>query len=532
MSVIDRRKFFMYFVTLFAIFTVICLNVRTARAAQGFLVRSADFYPTGAKFTFQVASGGSFSFTLPGAFNLDSLRCLTMEKLSSIETEALQVIEDDPEELEPFQKSVLDVQRSVDILESRSAALNQTLTMIASPFSNSDGGYKIDSGALSGYIDYLTNAQKLRLDVASELVDVGIALAEALKVLKRARDEFDIQRLRIEGKKPFNPGNIITVSGTTHGQAVLLFEAYTPAAGWGVGYEMALNSATGLIKTKMNAVARQRTGLDVNGGLSFHTRAPSFAIAAPDVRPLTVGIRPDQKGDLRLSGARNFAADMVFQEAAGEMAVAEKPSPAPPQTVSTLANVAINGSGKVDGDGSAAKVMLGVFELKSAPILVAIPEQSGEAWIVASLDEAPPAFLPGNAELAVDGAATGQASIPESVGAIQIPFGKAARLTAKKTPYISTRERSWLVNGVVNDGYTLEITSRMDREQEITVRDRVPFATTDKVTVDVKKVDPAPSERDKENRLLWKLKIKPGETKKITVEYTITFPGGETLEYR
>jgi hypothetical protein len=456
-----------------------------------------------------------------------------MEKLSSIETESLQVIEADPEELRPFERSVQAAQKSVDILEGRSAALNQTLVMLAAPFSDKDGGAKIDSGVLSGYIGYLTDAQKLRLDVASELVDTGVALSEARKVLKRAQDELEALRLRLEGKKPFNPGNISTVSGTTPGQAVLLFEAYTPAAGWNVGYEMAMNSATGVIKTKMNAVAHQRTGMDASGGLSFHTRMPSFAVTAPDVRPLTVGIRANNdKGGGNLAGAMRFDADMALEEAAPKMAMAAKPSPAPPQTVSTLANVTINGSGKVEGDGSVAKVMLGGFDLKSAPILVAIPEQSREAWIVASLDEVPPAFLPGNAELAVDGAATGRASIPESAGAIQIPFGKAARLTAKKTPYVSTRERSWLVKGVVNDGYTLEITSGMEKEQEITVRDRVPFATTDKVTVDVKKIDPAPSERDKENRLLWKLSVKPGETKKITVEYTLTFPDGETLEYR
>jgi hypothetical protein len=192
----------------------------------------------------------------------------------------------------------------------------------------------------------------------------------------------------------------------------------------------------------------------------------------------------------------------------------------------------VSGAGKIGGDGISAKVALGGFNLKSVPVLISIPEQSAEAWIVASLDEIPPAFISGTAELVVDGASTGRASIQDSVGAIQIPFGRAARIISKKTPFVSTRERAWLTNGVLNDGYTLEITSRMDTEREITVRDRVPFSTNGKVVVDVKKIDPAPSERDKENRLLWKLSLKPGETKKITVEYSITYPGSETLEFR
>lgn len=38
--------------------------------------------------------------------------------------------------------------------------------------------------------------------------------------------------------------------------------------------------------------------------------------------------------------------------------------------------------------------------------------------------------------------------------------------------------------------------------------------------------------RDRDNRMTWKLSLKPGETKKIQVEYTLRHPGEESLEYR
>ena len=81
-------------------------------------------------------------------------------------------------------------------------------------------------------------------------------------------------------------------------------------------------------------------------------------------------------------------------------------------------------------------------------------------------------------------------------------------------------------------GYTLEVTNGMDTEREITVMDRLPLPIVDKVTLDVRKIDPEPDKRDRENRLTWNIKLAPGETKKITVEYTIRYPGDETLEYR
>ncbi|MDR0649053.1 MAG: DUF4139 domain-containing protein [Synergistaceae bacterium] len=525
------RRWRDFFVILAALAALLRAGGRDALAA-GLSIRSSDFYPSGAKFTFQASSDGSFDFRLPGAFNQDSVRCLTVDKLSSLRVETLAVVETAPAALGPFEKKAQDAQKSVDLIEGRKSALARTLEMITAPFPASGGGAKVDSGALTGYIAYLNDALKLRLDLEAQIVEANVSLLGAQRALKEANDELEAERARLESKKPFNSGRVLSVSGTTQGAATLLFEAYTPAAGWGVGYEMALDSATGVIKAKMNALAHQRTGMDASGGMSFHTRTPSFAIAVPDVRPLTVDIRSDGNDGWSLAGDMRFSEAMQLPGAPVTMAAPGSPRPAPPQAVSSLANVTISGAGTVEGDGSTAEVTLGGFDLKSAPVLVAIPEQSKEAWIIASVDKVPQAFLPGTAELAVDGASTGTSLIPESVGAIQIPFGMAAKITSKKTPYVSTQGRSWVVKGVREDGYTLEVTSRMEKDALIEVRDRIPLSTTDKVTLEVKKIDPEPAERDKENRLSWKLLLKPGETRKITVEYSVRYPSGETLQYR
>jgi hypothetical protein len=201
--------------------------------------------------------------------------------------------------------------------------------------------------------------------------------------------------------------------------------------------------------------------------------------------------------------------------------------------MSTLADATVKGRGRIEGDGSRSRVTLGEFNLKSVPVLVSIPEQNREAWIIASLDAVPAVFLPGAAELTVDGASTGRANIPESPeGRMRVPFGMTARLTSKKTPFVGKTGSTWTGTGILNDGYTLEITNAMETEREITVRDRIPVSTTDKIILEVKKTDPEPTERDRENRLLWKMNIRPGETKKITVEYTLRYPGDDALEYQ
>ena len=204
-----------------------------------------------------------------------------------------------------------------------------------------------------------------------------------------------------------------------------------------------------------------------------------------------------------------------------------------PDVISTLADVSVKGSGDLKGDGTPEDVELGRFTLESAPLLISIPEQNREAWIVASMDAVPESLLPGAAELAVDGAVTGRSNIPDfGAGQMSLPFGMSARLTSKKTPLISKTGSSWLGKGILENGYTLEITNGMETEREVLVKDRVPTPINDKITLEVTKIDPAPAEHDAENRLTWKIRVKPGETTKIVVEYRLRYPSDDELEYR
>ena len=205
-----------------------------------------------------------------------------------------------------------------------------------------------------------------------------------------------------------------------------------------------------------------------------------------------------------------------------------------PVIASTLSNVAVLGRGTLEGDGTPSDVALGALSLKSTPLLVLIPEQRSTGWIVASMDAITTPLMPGRAELRVDGRPSGSTQIPEyGLGQSRLPFGSASRLSAKKTPLVESTGSSWLGgSGIFKSGYTLEVSSGMDSEREVTVRDRLPIPVDEKIKLEVLKIDPEPTERDAENRLSWKLSIKPGEIRKIVVEYTLSYPSGETLEYR
>ena len=503
-------------------------------AADTPAVRSVDVYPRGARFVFELTpTEDSFRFELPGAFDAASVRLLNLTGVSD-----LQVIEQGrkgwiPPSLAPLKERTDAQAKAVALLKAKAASLEQTRAMLNVSSAQVNGTESKD------LIHYMEDAQALRLKVENDLADLTETLSLETEELERLKAE-------LESRSPQRSDQIVQVSGRTNARQPLLFEARTDAARWGLRYVMDLNSATGAIDVHMFASAAQGTGLDYSGDLTFHSRQPEDSVSPPAMDPLRVALRPKHPIPVRSPaalGLTSAAAPSALAKAMPERASNTMDDQADeavefgaglPVIASTLSNVAVLGRGTLEGDGTPSDVALGALSLKSTPLLVLIPEQRSTGWIVASMDAITTPLMPGRAELRVDGRPSGSTQVPEyGLGQTRLPFGSASRLSAKKTPLVESTGSSWLGgSGVFKSGYTLEVSSGMDSEQEVTVRDRLPIPVDEKIKLEVLKIDPEPTERDAENRLSWKLSIKPGEIRKIVVEYTLSYPSGETLEYR
>ena len=506
----------------FLLFFLIFLWGTDAEAALSPSVHTVDFYPAGARFVFQVKGTGNFEFVLPGAFDPNSVRPLAQEGISSLKVEPLPRKEWIPQALEPLRSKIDERELELKNLESRKNVLLRTLNMIDAPLPKDFSGKDL--------ILYIEDARALRFQIGKELIDLDDSIGKTSEELETMRAEYS-------RKAPSDAASMVLVSGTAATSDALLFEAFTYAAGWNVRYDMDLNSTSGVVDAKMHARAWQKTGIDAAGEFSFHTRQPSFAVYPPDVHPLVVDFAsPNARRNIAYAPMADMAAEekvAVRQAPALNMMAGGALPPAMPSMTPTLANVSVKGSGSLRGDGTPEDIGLGTFSLQSTPVLVSIPEQNREAWIVASMDAIAEPLLAGSVELAVDGAMTGRSQIPEyGMGQTYIPFGMASRLSARKERLIGKTASSWLGNGIQEDGYTLSITSGLEVEREVTVKDRLPFPANEKIVLEVKRIEPEPVERDKHNTLTWKFSLKPGETRNIVVEYTLKYPGDTVLEYR
>ena len=503
-------------------------------------IASLNFYPSGAKFEFLIEpqdSEGNFEAYLPGAFTPESIKLLNPENVfGDIKTEKRSRTRWTPPQLEALKAQQEEQAQTVSSLTAQQSALEQTLELF--------GEIKPDKASNPlDVLEYITKAQALRQQTEEDLAELKVTLAAEKEKLTMLNSE-------VNSRRPSGESSYLVISGRAKG--TVRIEAFTGAASWRPRYTLNLDSTSGDIDVQMFIRAAQRTGLDYTGPFSLHTKTPDENISTPNLQPLRVAIKPKQEKLMSASGmslmrtnrqyesARRDAA-MMMEDAAveeyeedGINAYAAKTSG--PAVRETLSDRIINVNGTITGDGQERELLveaaLGGVKLSAKPIIVLIPEQRNNAWIIASMDEQNEKLIPGNAELRVDNYPSGKIYLEEfGQGQKQIPFGYAEQITVKKEALIGTTGVSWF-SGVFTSGYKLEITNGTKNDHVITIRDRLPVPTDEKIKLEIKRIAPAQKEKDPENRLTWEINVPAGKTETIIVDYTLSYPSGEELQYK
>lgn len=497
-------------------------------------IAAVDFYPNSARFVFLIEpqdEDGNFEAYLPGAFTPESIKLLNPDDVyGDIRTERRSRTKWTPPSLEDLKAEQEQQEETVSNLTAEQAALVQTLTLLKNIEPE-----KADNP--NDLLNYITSAQALRQKTEYDLAALVFRLMEE-------KEKLTMLNAEVNSRRPSGESSYIVITGRA--KRTVRLEAETGAASWRPRYTLNLDSSSGDIDVQMFVRALQRTGLDYTGKITLHTKTPDESISTPDLQPLRVGIKPKQEQVFATSGMRlkrtnnmyesaKMAAPMM-DEAAEDYAEEESFSaqasgPAVQETISDR-TVTVQGTTTGDGKEREFEVALGGLKLSAKPIIMLIPEQNDKAWIIASMDEENTKLIPGNADLRVDDNPSGKIFLDEfGAGQKRIPFGYADQITAKKEALVGKTGVSWF-SGVQTSGYKLEITNGTNTDRFVTVRDRLPIPTDEKIKLDIKRIAPAQKERDPENRLTWELTVPAGKTETIIVDYTLSYPSGEELQYK
>lgn len=501
-------------------------------------ISAVDFYPSGAKFTFTAEpenSGDNFTLVIPGSFKPESIRLVNPENVyGDIYAVTYARTKWTPPQLESLRLEAEQQARNVDDLTAKRAALEQTLNLLKNSTPDKSNPAQL--------LTYIKEAQSVRLEAENELSALKTELSREQEKLRTINQE-------LHSRRPSGDSLYTVVTGKSGGTVYV--EAFTDSAFWQPRYTLNLTTASGSVEVKMYIQASQKTGLDYTGLMTLHTKTPDDTITTPEVLPLRVGIKPKEEVVAKMSGVSLSRTNKQFSSARAAMrreesrimdedsaegfyADAIESAPKAPAVRETLSDRTLDIEGTLTGDGKEREfeVIMSDLFLDSKVELTLIPEQRSEAWIVASMDEKNEHLIPGEAELRVDNHSSGKIYLEEyGAGQKRIPFGYADQITAKKERLVEKTGVQWF-SGVFTGGYKIEITNGTKEYQTVTLKDRLPIPTDEKIKLDVKRIEPREKSRDKENRLTWELEIPAGATVPVIVDYTLSYPSGEELQYR
>ncbi|NCX96668.1 MAG: DUF4139 domain-containing protein, partial [Chitinophagia bacterium] len=140
-------------------------------------------------------------------------------------------------------------------------------------------------------------------------------------------------------------------------------------------------------------------------------------------------------------------------------------------------------------------------------------------------------LLPGETGIFYEGTYVGKGFIdPKSTkDTMKLSIGRDKKI-------VITRERdkklraTKLLGSTVNDTYAYTIAVRNTRKQKATIEieDQMPVSNDKDIVVET--IDNDKAEYDAPTgKMKWTLELQPGETKKITFSYSITYPKGKRI---
>ncbi len=468
-----------------------------------------DVYPRGALVQMTLEAVPDMEIELPSTLNPDSVLVTGVGNVKVTGFEVREVLRTGwvPPSLTPLADEVEKAYAQVALLASRSASIAQAVKHLEEAVPSGLKGAELEA--------YIDTALKKRETLELRASETKVLLDKARKEYAALKEDFD-------RRFPGTPDRILLVSAQTEGKGKITVEAWTDSASWRPIYKMGLDSSSGKISGVYGVEVSQKSGIDWDGEIVFHTVRPRGGIHIPEMRPLVVDFyEPRPVAKMLMTEAVSLAP--MEDRAAGEAFMEEG-----------LTDVSIRTSSLVYGFGDSVEIDAGEFSEKSEVSLVSIPEFSPEAWTVAKVEALGRALLPGEARLSVDGRETGTTMIPaRSMGQdLEVPFGTTPLVTAKREEMLPTTGTSWIIKGKHQRGYIITVSNGLAEAVTVRVMDRIPVPAQDSIKIQDVAISPEPVEKDEKGFLTWEVKLEKGQSSEISLKYTVSYPSDKELIFR
>ncbi len=394
----------------------------------------------------------------------------------------------------------------------------------------------------------------------------------------QARHEQLNNQYQEEQRKGFQPGGQLLVKFyTPRATSTDLSMTYVVSnAGWSPAYDLRVESVSKPVKLYYKAQVMQNSGIAWKGiKLTLSSGNPGEGAEAPQLAPwylayykpeyvqnqslqrsnvekmavrdvagqvaTTAGVLQSGRGStLNISGGRGentvYSVDGVLQNTGDIQNNNLQQSSMNRYTSVDAAGIVTNFDIEIPydipSDGKAHNIGIKTYELPASYRYVAVPKLDKDAFLQAQVTKWEELnLLPAPSSVFFEGSYVGQGVIdPRNVGdTMNFSLGRDKRIVIRRERdrlYRSDRT----IGSNIHEAFTYITTLRNTKKEVVSIfiTDQFPVSNDNDIIIEDKEVEDA---RLEENTGLayWEIKLKPGETKKLRLAYTVKHPKGRVL---
>src|SRR5690625_471059 len=314
--------------------------------------------------------------------------------------------------------------------------------------------------------------------------------------------------------------------------ASFTIDYYTYQVNWTPSYEIRVDDIAKPMDLVYNANLSQQTGIDWDQvALNFSSGNPNRNNNPPVLNTWWVSFRPEYNQMPVLKGQRSNAAmgriEVMEEEVSFDDAMATV------ETSQLQTSFVIETPYDVYTNKKPIAIPLQNYELPADYTYYSVPSRHDAAFLIAKVsDWEQYNLLPGQAQLIVDQQYAGNSYINPNAttDTLEISLGKDERIITTRKRIDEKGSRPSFLGNTQRRSYTYEIELRNTRKEAaaIEVKELFPVSTEKDIEIKLDQVSGAQVNSEK-GELTWKLNLKPNETTKLIVSYTVSYPKGKYL---
>lgn len=438
-------------------------------------------------------------------------------------------------------KKVLVLEDSLEMLRGQINYQNAMLTVYnneeAMILANKEIGGDdsgVDIAALKANADFY----RIRLtDIKTKQLEVGIKLARLNKDIARVQ-----QQLNEYNAKQNQPSGeiIVRVIANAAGNATFVTRYNVQNAGWAPMYDIRATDFGNPVKLTFKAGIYQSTGENWEKvKLTLSTANPNQSNNKPVLNPWYLYFNNysyrSQSGNNRAAvpmsvadskaevSKEEYDEDKNFESAVAYTSVTEYP---------INFEYAIDLPYSVETNGKARIVQVKEYELAALYQYYAAPKLDNDAFLLARVTGWEKYnLLPGESNVFFQETYVGKSYVNPltALDTLEVSLGRDKSISIKREMVKDyTSDKFIGTSRKVTKGWEITVRNNKSKEIDIVIDDQFPITTNKEI--EIEKIEFSGGIVDENTgKVVWNLKLKPGETKKLVIKYSVKFPKDQNI---